>query len=117
MEDFKGRVAVITGAGSGFGREFARIGASLGMHLVLADIQPDALEETRAEVEGSGAQVLASLVDVSSGAQIEALAAATMERFGTVHLLFNNAGIGTAGLIWENSVRDWEWALGGNCGA
>ncbi|NDK37442.1 SDR family NAD(P)-dependent oxidoreductase [Pseudoxanthomonas gei] len=114
MDDFKGKVAVITGAGSGFGREFARIGASLGMHLVLADIQLDALEETRAEVAAAGAQVLASVVDVSSGAQIEALAAATMERFGEVHLLFNNAGIGTAGLIWENSVRDWEWALGVN---
>ena len=114
MDDFKGKVAVITGAGSGFGREFARIGASLGMHLVLADIQPDALEETRTEVSAAGAQVLASVVDVANGAQIEALAAATMERFGGVHLLFNNAGIGTAGLIWENSVRDWEWALGVN---
>ena len=114
MDDFKGKVAVITGAGSGFGREFARIGASLGMHLVLADIQADALEETRAEVSAAGAQVLASVVDVANGAQIEALAAATVERFGGVHLLFNNAGIGTAGLIWENSVRDWEWALGVN---
>lgn len=114
MDDFKGKVAVITGAGSGFGREFARIGAALGMHLVLADIQPDALEETRAEVAATGAQVLASVVDVSNGDQIEALAEATMQAFGGVHLLFNNAGIGTAGLIWENSVRDWEWALGVN---
>ena len=114
MKEFKGKVAVITGAGSGFGREFARIGASLGMKLVLADIQPDALEETRVELEGQGAEVIARVVDVSNGAQIEALAAATMETFGGVHLLFNNAGIGAAGLIWENTVRDWEWALGVN---
>lgn len=114
MKEFKGKVAVITGAGSGFGREFARIGASLGMKLVLADIQPDTLEETRAELEGQGAQVIAQLVDVSDGARIEALAATTLEAFGAVHLLFNNAGIGTAGLIWENTVRDWEWSLGVN---
>ena len=114
MDDFKGKVAVTTGAGSGFGREFARLGASLGMHLVLADIQPDALEEIRAEVSATGAQVVASVVDVSKGDQVEALAAAALQRFGGVHLLFNNAGIGTAGLIWENSVSDWEWALGVN---
>ena len=114
MDEFKGKVAVITGAGSGFGREFARVGASLGMKLVLADIQPDALEETRAELAGQGADAFAQVVDVSSGQQIEALAEATLQRYGSVHLLFNNAGIGTAGLIWENSVRDWEWALGVN---
>jgi len=114
MNEFKDKIAVITGAGSGFGREFARIGASLGMKLVLADIQPDALEEARVELEAQGVQVLARVVDVSNGAQVEALAAATMETFGGVHLLFNNAGIGMAGLIWENSVRDWEWSLGVN---
>jgi NAD(P)-dependent dehydrogenase (short-subunit alcohol dehydrogenase family) len=114
MDEFKGKVAVITGAGSGFGREFARVGASLGMKLVLADIQADALEETRAELAGQGAEVVAHVVDVSNGEQIDALAEAALQRYGTVHLLFNNAGIGTAGLIWENSVRDWEWALGVN---
>lgn len=114
MDDFKGKVAVITGAGSGFGREFARTGAALGMKLVLADIQADALEQARAELEAQGAEVIARVVDVSDGVQIEALVAATMETFGGVHLLFNNAGIGMAGLIWENSVRDWEWTLGVN---
>ncbi|MEP6907805.1 MAG: SDR family oxidoreductase [Pseudoxanthomonas sp.] len=114
MNEFKGKVAVITGAGSGFGREFARVGAGLGMKLVLADIQPDALEAVRVELAGQGTKVIARVVDVSSGEQIEALAEATLQDFGGVHLLFNNAGIGTAGLIWENSVRDWEWALGVN---
>lgn len=114
MNEFKDKVAVITGAGSGFGREFARIGAARGMKLVLADIQADALEQTRAELEAQGAHVIARVVDVSDGAQIEALAAATMESFGGVYLLFNNAGVATAGLVWENSVRDWEWTLGVN---
>ncbi|KAF1717904.1 hypothetical protein CSC74_03080 [Pseudoxanthomonas yeongjuensis] len=114
MEGFEGKVAVVTGAGSGFGREFARKGSTLGMKLVLADIQADALEQTRVELEAQGAEVIARVVDVSDGGQVEALAAATMETFGGVHLLFNNAGIGAAGLIWENTVRDWEWALGVN---
>jgi NAD(P)-dependent dehydrogenase (short-subunit alcohol dehydrogenase family) len=114
MNQFKDKVAVITGAGSGFGREFARIGAARGMKLVLADIQADALEQTRVELEAQGAQVIARVVDVSDGAQIEALAVATMEAFGSVHLLFNNAGVAASGLIWESSVRDWEWALGVN---
>ena len=114
MQDFKDKVAVITGAGSGFGLEFARIGASLGMKLVLADIQADALEETREEIAAQGIDAIARVVDVSSGPQMEALAADTAQAFGNVHLLFNNAGIGAAGLVWENSVRDWEWALGVN---
>jgi NAD(P)-dependent dehydrogenase (short-subunit alcohol dehydrogenase family) len=114
MKDFEGKVAVITGAGSGFGREFARIGAARGMKLALADIQADALQETRAELEAQGARVLAKVVDVADGAQIDALAADTMQAFGGVHLLFNNAGIGAAGLIWESTVQDWQWTLGVN---
>ena len=114
MEEFKGKGAVITGAGSGFGREFARRGAALGMKLVLADIQEDSLAETATELQAGGAEVLSRKVDVSDGAQIDALAAATMERFGAVHVLFNNAGIGAAGLIWENTVQDWQWSLGVN---
>lgn len=114
MDDFHGKVAVITGAGSGFGREFARIGAGLGMKLVLADVQADALAAVRTELEAQGADVLARVVDVADGAQVGALAVATMERFGAVHLLFNNAGVAAAGLVWENSERDWQWALGVN---
>jgi len=114
MKDFAGRTAVITGGGSGFGREFARLAAGLDMNVVLADVQHDALDAVKAELEAQGARVLARKVDVSKAEQVEALAAETEATFGAVHLLFNNAGVGSGGLIWENTVRDWEWVLGVN---
>ena len=114
MKNFTDRVAVITGAASGFGREFALIGARLGMKLVLADVQDDALEETRKLVEASGAPVISLRCDVRKAEQIQALADAAMERFGAIHLVFNNAGVGSGGLIWENTEADWEWVLGVN---
>ncbi len=114
ITDFKGKTAVLTGAGSGFGLECARIGAKLGMNLVLVDVQQDALDKAEAEISATGAQVLARKVDVSNAAQMEALAAAVKERFGAPHFVFNNAGVGAGGLVWENSVKDWEWVLGVN---
>ena len=114
MKDFRGRTAVITGAGSGFGREFARIAAGLEMNVVLADVQHDALDAVAKELEARGTRVLARRLDVSNAAEIEAMAAATESTFGATHLLFNNAGVGSGGLIWENSIRDWEWVLGVN---
>lgn len=114
MHELKGKVAVITGAGSGFGREFARLGAELGMSLILADVQADALHAVASELEAGGARVLSRVVDVADGAQVDALADASFAKFGAVHLLFNNAGVGSAGLIWENSVADWQWTLGVN---
>lgn len=114
MKDFAGKVAVITGAGSGFGREFARIGASLGMKLVLADIQADALAATASELQARGVALVAERVDVSKAEDVERLARRTKEAFGKVHLLFNNAGVAAGGLVWEHSTRDWEWVLGVN---
>ncbi|MBO3273942.1 SDR family oxidoreductase [Pseudomonas schmalbachii] len=114
MKEFNGRVAVITGAASGFGKEFARIGASLGMKLVLADIQQDALDATVSELAGQGVEVIGLRTDVSRSEQIQALADAAIARFGIVHLLFNNAGVGAGGLIWENTEQDWDWVLGVN---
>jgi NAD(P)-dependent dehydrogenase (short-subunit alcohol dehydrogenase family) len=114
IEDFKGKTAVLTGAGSGFGLECARIGARLGMKLVLADVQQDALERAAAEMEAAGADVLARQVDVSDAAQMEHLARQVQERYGAPHLVFNNAGVGASGLVWENTVQDWEWVLGVN---
>ena len=114
MQDLKGRTAVITGAGSGFGLELARIAAREGMNLVLADVQQDALDRAAAELQAQGAPVLAFRLDVSRAAEVEALGAAVLQRFGAPHLVFNNAGVGGGGLIWEHSVRDWEWVLGVN---
>ena len=114
ITDFKGKTAVLTGAGSGFGLECARIGARLGMSLVLVDVQQDALDAATQEMQALGAQVLSFKLDVSSASQMEAMGAAVLARFGAPHLLFNNAGVGSGGLIWENSVKDWEWVLGVN---
>ncbi len=113
MQDFQGRTAVITGAASGFGREFARIGRALGMRLVLADIDAVALDKTIAEM-GARPDVVGMQVDVSDSGQVERLAALAKESFGPVHLLFNNAGVAAGGYVWENSERDWEWVLGVN---
>ena len=114
MQVFSNRVAVITGAGSGFGREFALTAAELGMRLVLADIQSGPLDETKKLVEAKGATAVAAVCDVSKAADVEALAALAMSSFGGVNLLFNNAGVGSGGLVWENTVKDWEWVLGVN---
>ena len=114
IDNFAGKTAVLTGAGSGFGLECARIGARLGMNLVLVDVQQDALDQAAAEMTAEGAQVLAKRVDVSSAEQMAALAADVVQRFGAPHFVFNNAGVGSGGLVWENSVKDWEWVLGVN---
>ncbi|MFZ2306328.1 MAG: SDR family oxidoreductase [Rhodoferax sp.] len=114
ISDFKNKTAVLTGAGSGFGLECARIGAKLGMNLVLADVQQDALDRTVAEMQAAGAPVLAMRVDVSKADQMQALADAAFARFGAPHFVFNNAGVGAGGLVWENSLQDWEWVLGVN---
>lgn len=114
MKQFEGRVAVITGAGSGFGREFARLGARLGMRLALADVQADALAATVDELAGQGAQVFGERTDVARADDVERLAARTLDAYGAAHLVFNNAGVAVGGLAWENSVRDWEWVLGVN---
>jgi len=114
IDNFAGKTAVLTGAGSGFGLECARIAAQRGMNLVLVDVQQDALDRAVAELSASGVAILARRVDVSKGDQMEALAQAVQERFGAPHFVFNNAGVAIAGLLWEHSVRDWEWVMGVN---
>jgi len=114
MKTFLGRTAVITGAASGFGLETSRIAAARGMNVVMADVQADALERAAGEIRGLGVPVLAHRLDVSKAAEVEALGAATLARFGAPHIVFNNAGVGAGGLIWENTVADWEWVLGVN---
>jgi NAD(P)-dependent dehydrogenase (short-subunit alcohol dehydrogenase family) len=115
LQDLKEKTAVLTGAGSGFGLECARIGARAGMRLVLVDVQADALERAEAEARALGAaDVLARRVDVSSGEAMAALAQEVQQRFGAPHFVFNNAGVGGGGLVWEQSEADWEWILGVN---
>ena len=114
ITDFKGKTAVLTGAGSGFGLECARIAAGLGMNVVMADVQQDALDKAAAEISGMGVQVLARRVDVSKAEDMQELADAVKARFGAPHFVFNNAGVGSGGLIWENTNADWEWVLGVN---
>ncbi|MCX7242741.1 MAG: SDR family oxidoreductase [Polaromonas sp.] len=114
ISDFKGKTAVITGAGSGFGLASARIGASLGMQLVLIDVQQDTLDAANAELQAAGAQTLVFRLDVSDAAQMEAMANSVKSRWGAPHLVFNNAGVGSGGLIWENTTQDWDWVLGVN---
>ncbi|MDE2400170.1 MAG: SDR family oxidoreductase [Burkholderiales bacterium] len=109
-----GQTAVITGAGSGFGLELARLGAARGLNLVLADVQQDALDKVYAELSEQGAQVVALRTDVSRAEDVEALAVACQERFGAPNIVINNAGVAHGGLIWEHSQRDWEWVLGVN---
>ena len=84
------------------------------MNLVLADVQQDALDKTVAEMEAAGAPVLGMRVDVSKADQMQTFADAAFKRFGAPHFVFNNAGVGAGGLIWENTARDWEWVLGVN---
>ncbi|MBK6388731.1 MAG: SDR family oxidoreductase [Rhodoferax sp.] len=114
ITDFKNKTAVLTGAGSGCGLECARIGAKLGMNLVLVDVQHDALAKATAEMQAAGAQVLAVQLDVSKADEVEVMGRAVQQRFGAPHLVFNNAGVGAGGLIWEHTLKDWEWVLGVN---
>ena len=114
ISNFKGKTAVLTGGASGFGLECARIGASLGMNLVIVDVQADALKQAHDELKSLGATVMAKKVDVSNADAMQGLASAVFERFGAPHFVFNNAGVGAGGLVWENTVADWEWLLGVN---
>jgi NAD(P)-dependent dehydrogenase (short-subunit alcohol dehydrogenase family) len=110
----RGKTAVITGAGSGIGLEFARIAARHGMQLVLVDVHQASLDACAAEVQTLGCTVMARKVNVASATEMDALAAAVFERFGAPHVVFNNAGVATQGLVWECSSADWEWVLGVN---
>ena len=111
---FPGGTAVITGAASGFGLEASRIAARQGMTVVMADVQADMLDSAAAEIRALGVQVLPFRLDVSKATEVEALGAATLQRFGAPSFVFNNAGVAAGGLIWEHSLKDWEWLIGVN---
>ncbi len=116
MEEFAGKTAVVTGAGSGMGKAFALRWAAEGMNVVIGDIQQDALDATAAEIAAGGASVAALRIDVSRLADIEALADLAESRFGKIHLVHNNAGVEgyLDGKIWEATARDWDWTLSVN---
>jgi len=106
----------VAGTDTAVGKTFvaSRIAAARGMAVVMADIEQAALDRAAAEVAATGAEVVPYRVDVSSAAEIDAMAEATRARFGAPHFVFNNAGVGSGGLIWEVSLRDWQWVLGVN---
>jgi NAD(P)-dependent dehydrogenase (short-subunit alcohol dehydrogenase family) len=114
MKEFKGKVAVITGAASGIGRGIAERCVNEGMKTVLADIDEANLAKAETELKTLGGTVLGVRTDVSKRADVELLARQTLEAFGQVHLLFNNAGIGAGGSAWEATWNDWEWVIGVN---
>ncbi len=114
MKDFNGKVAVITGAASGIGRGIAERCVTEGMKVVLADIEDASLAKTESDLKAAGGTVLAVRTDVSKRSDVEALAQRTLEAFGHVHLLVNNAGIGAGGSPWEATWNDWEWSIGVN---
>ena len=114
MREFRDRVAVITGGASGLGLAMARRFAREGMRLVLGDVQADALAQAVAAFEQAGVPVAGVRCDVSRQADVDALRDAAVARFGAVHVLCNNAGVAPGGLVWENSLEDWQWCLGVN---
>ncbi len=112
MKEFKDKVAVITGAASGIGFGLAERCAKEGMKVVLAGINEDTLEIAEKDIKATGAPTLVVKTDVSKAGDVEALAQKTLNTFGAVHLLFNNAGVGIYSTIWESTLADWQWALG-----
>jgi len=114
MKDLEGRVAVVTGAASGIGKGMATRFAANGMKVVLADVEAPALDETAGALRASGAQVASVVCDVSKPAAVEALARASYDAFGAVHVLCNNAGVAAWGGLEKATHRDWQWVLGVN---
>jgi NAD(P)-dependent dehydrogenase (short-subunit alcohol dehydrogenase family) len=112
MQTVEGRVAVVTGAGSGMGRGMARAFADAGMRVVASDIRKDTVDAVVEELRAKGHEAVGVQTDVSQYAEVEALAATALDAFGAVHVLCNNAGVGTFAPISRTSIDDWEWILG-----
>lgn len=111
MNEFGGKTAVVTGAGSGIGFDLAKVFAEQGMNVVLADIEQGALDKAVAEITALGGEVIGVLTDVGSGESVAALCTATVDRFGSVQILCNNAGVYTGGTLWEQTEDDYEWLI------
>ena len=111
MQDFKDKVAVVTGAASGIGRALAERCIQEGMRVVLADVEEAALVQTEQALKATGAEVLAIRTDVAKAGDVAALAEQTLQTFGAVHLLCNNAGVAAGSTIWESMLADWQWVM------
>jgi NAD(P)-dependent dehydrogenase (short-subunit alcohol dehydrogenase family) len=111
MHDFNGKTAVVTGAASGIGLELAKIFAGEGMQLVLADIERDSLQHALDDVQASGAQAIAVVTDVGDSSSVAALAQSAQSRFGDIHIVCNNAGVYSGGMLWEQTEEDYEWLM------
>jgi NAD(P)-dependent dehydrogenase (short-subunit alcohol dehydrogenase family) len=114
VEHLDGKVAVITGGASGIGLAMARRFGAAGMQLMLADIDEVALGDAAASLRGHGRDVSTFVCDVSDAAAVDALAADTIEAYGSVHVVCNNAGVGTGGAMVDVPLAEWEWVLGVN---
>jgi NAD(P)-dependent dehydrogenase (short-subunit alcohol dehydrogenase family) len=114
LQEFAGRVAVVTGAASGIGRALAERFASEGMKVVMADVEAAALDQAAAVVRARAAAVLATRVDVSRAEEVERLAAETYATFGAAHVVCNNAGVAVIGAVHEHTLADWQWVMGVN---
>ena len=114
MKEFKDKVAVITGAASGIGQSLAYRCGKEGMKVVISDIDEKRLRRTERKLKREGSEVLSVRTDVSKPDDIEELAKKTLDTFGAIHLLFNNAGVAIPKLTWEYELEDWEFVLGIN---
>jgi NAD(P)-dependent dehydrogenase (short-subunit alcohol dehydrogenase family) len=111
MKEFKGKTAVITGGANGIGRAMAELFAKEGMNLVLADIEQPALDETVSALRSDGYSCEGVVTDVSRAEEVERLADAAMDHFGSIHIACNNAGVIAGGLLWEQSLADYQWMM------
>ncbi|MBU1171279.1 MAG: SDR family NAD(P)-dependent oxidoreductase [Proteobacteria bacterium] len=111
MNEFKNKVAVITGAASGIGRGLAVRCAQEGMKIVLADVETDALGKAECDIKKMGADVIGVVTDVSKPENLKRLALKTLSTYGTVDLLFNNAGVGAGATLWESTIKDCQWVI------
>lgn len=114
MQDLVGKVAFVTGAASGIGLGIAEALAQAGVKVMMADIEQDALDREVARLAATNADVAGVRADVSLKAELQRAADATIERFGKVHILVNNAGVGGGGTYGEWSDASWDWVIGVN---